>query len=502
MIFALILILIAGSTSAEDLILKSKKEEQEKTNTTKLEKLGHGIKRKYGSIYPLSGISQTVKNINWNEIDEKHKYFEKVLNQDELEHLNEEKWIEICKSGVYSSINEQNIQNFILNMISTRFCCCNENIKTEKQMHEQLQLINNIKDLPKFIFIIDLKNVLDLEKIVYHYTAKKVLKLFIECPLNTDDTVYDSFMSKNKLNIVLPYCFIAKWLKLTGEKSSINIILNALFESDLSDIYITSSTPVLDDDIDFFLSQKWWKNIKALSLNDLQKTADALKNPQFDCLSSQRHLNVIYKSYCKLSEIDLCKFTKLKSLKISGKTIAYDKNNPIKIHNNLYSCCEILMFQDTDISSELIKFITMFKKLSLLKLMNCEIFIDFFQEIQKIQKEVEICFDDSCKLDGNIYYKNKLAFQDLNAICFLQIYIDANNLKGEELRAILELTNIIEKVQYLEIKGAYVFPDLLEKCLKLKNIKELYLQICDGNCASLTIPKVENTANTLKSLEI
>ena len=74
----------------------------------------------------MSEISKKIKNVTLNEFDEKHKYFEKVLNQDELEAMDEEKWIEICKISSSFSIADPNIRNFILNMISTRFCCCNE----------------------------------------------------------------------------------------------------------------------------------------------------------------------------------------------------------------------------------------------------------------------------------------------------------------------------------------------------------------------------------------
>ena len=135
-------------------------------------------------------------------------------------------------------------------MISTRFCCCSEIIKTEKEIHEQL--INNLKEISEIFFIFELKNVLDLEKIEYYYEAKDLLKLFIECYPNTNDDIYKSSMSKNKLNIILPYWFIVKWLKLTDDKSCIKIILENLFQSDLSDIYITSCTPVLDRNIEFF----------------------------------------------------------------------------------------------------------------------------------------------------------------------------------------------------------------------------------------------------------
>ena len=43
---------------------------------------------------------------------------------------------------------------------------------------------------------------------------------------------------------------------------------------------MTSCTPVLDCNIDYFLTKKWLKNIKALSLNNSQKTADALESTQ------------------------------------------------------------------------------------------------------------------------------------------------------------------------------------------------------------------------------
>ena len=80
-----------------------------------------------------------------------------------------------------------------------------------------IKLVSNIKNLPNNFFIVELKNVLDLEKIEYYYEAKNILKLFIECSLNTDDDIYNSSMSNNKLNIILPYWFIVKWLKLTDE---------------------------------------------------------------------------------------------------------------------------------------------------------------------------------------------------------------------------------------------------------------------------------------------
>ena len=132
-------------------------------------------------------------------------------------------------------MDEQNNRIFLLNMISTRFCCCNESIRTNKQINEQL--VRNTENLPEIFFILELKNILDLEKIEYNYEAKGVLKLFIECSSNSDDDIYKSSMSNNKLNIILPYGFMVKCLNLTNIKSSFNIILSKLFECD---IYMTS----------------------------------------------------------------------------------------------------------------------------------------------------------------------------------------------------------------------------------------------------------------------
>ena len=38
----------------------------------------------------------------------------------------------------------------------------------------------------------------------------------------------------------------------------------------------------------------------------------------------------------------------------------------------------------------------------------------------------------------------------------------------------------------------------LEKYSKLKNTREMYLKICDGSCLNPTMPKVEDTNNTLE----
>ena len=189
-LLALIFIFLVLSTSSEHLTLIPKSDAAETKNITELEKFCHDLKIKYENNSPLSEISSLVKNILWNESVEKHKYFLNVLNQDDLETIDEVKWIEIFKITSSFSMNDQSIQNFILNMISTRFCCCNEIIRTEKQRHELLD--NNIKSTPKNFFIVELKNVLDLKKIAYHYEAKEVLKLFIECSLDTYDTVYES----------------------------------------------------------------------------------------------------------------------------------------------------------------------------------------------------------------------------------------------------------------------------------------------------------------------
>ena len=266
-------------------------------------------------------------------------------------------------------------------------------------------------------------------------------------------------MNPDKLNIILPYWFIVKYLKLTEEKPIINLILEKIFEWKLSDIYITSCTAIFDYNVEFFLSKKWLKNVKAFSLNDSQKTADVLENTRSDCFSSLIHLNIEYKGYYNPSYIDLCKFQKLKSLKISRKTVAYDKNNPITIHDNLYSCCEILVFEDTHVSDEIVKFIRIFKNLALVKLINCSVSISFLQEMQN---EDKIYFDDNCRLYEGISYKNNLRFLDLNGVYFLKISIKACNLKEEKLIAILRLPNMIKELQYLKIEQAKVFPELLE----------------------------------------
>ena len=266
-------------------------------------------------------------------------------------------------------------------MISTRFCCCNEIIRSKRQIHEQL--FENIKKLPKNLFILELKNVFDSEKIEYIYEAKYILKLFIECSLDNDDTLYDSFMNKNKLNIILPYRFIIERLQLKDEKSILKIILENIFEHDLFDIYIIYCAPVLDWNIDLFLTKKWLKNVRALSLTYSQKTADTLKNSPSNCFSSLRHLNVDYKGYNDLSPIDLCKFTKLKSLKITGKGDVHSENNSLIIDRNLYKWCKILIFEDTCVSTETVKFITMFKKLTFLKLFHCRVSITFRKKYKK-----------------------------------------------------------------------------------------------------------------------
>ena len=74
-------------------------------------------------------------------------------------------------------MNDPNIRNFVLNMISTRFYYRNEIFSSLRKIHDHL--FSNIQNLFKNFFIIELKNVLILEKIEYHYEAKAMLKLFL-----------------------------------------------------------------------------------------------------------------------------------------------------------------------------------------------------------------------------------------------------------------------------------------------------------------------------------
>ena len=73
----------------------------------------------------------------------------------------------------------------------------------------------------------------------------------------------------------------------------------------------------------------------------------------------------------------------LNSLKISGNIAAYYiQKRIISIHRNLYGYCEIFIFENTFVLSQTIKLITMFEKLKLLNLINCNVSIIFLKEIK------------------------------------------------------------------------------------------------------------------------
>ena len=99
MILNLLLIFITTFTSAEDINRISESDASEINNMTYSENSVCGFNQKHEINNPTSRNSKKMKNITLNEFDENHKYFNNLLNEDQLEPINEEKWINIFKIG-------------------------------------------------------------------------------------------------------------------------------------------------------------------------------------------------------------------------------------------------------------------------------------------------------------------------------------------------------------------------------------------------------------------